>query len=115
MKINSLKSAPNLCFWGKYATKINLNNFYHAKSPSYFLLCNITLPCDQREVWVDVVYWTIFVWVIVSEAIFWVSVGVGYFGLERHYFGWVGWVGIGGTLFWGDEGGWRWVGVNGDG
>ena len=24
------------------------------------LVCNITLPCDQREVWVDVGYWNIF-------------------------------------------------------
>ena len=23
------------------------------------LVCKVTLPCDQREVWVDVGYWTI--------------------------------------------------------
>ena len=53
-------------------TQQDLNNFYHPKSPSFLpslmafcgngnmiLVCEVTLPCDQREVWVDVGYWTI--------------------------------------------------------
>ena len=71
-----------------------------------------------------------FVWVVVSEALFWVSVGyfgwVGhYLGYVGHYFGWVGvsggelgiilgwwgWVGkyFGWVAVGGDE--WEWVGV----
>ena len=54
-----------------------------------FLYDDLTLPCDQRGVWVDVVIGQYFVYVTVSEALFWVR--VGYFGWEGHYFGWV-WV-----------------------
>ena len=70
------------------------------------------LPHDQREVWVDVGYWTIFCvsggwWGIIcsGQALFLVSVS---------YFGWLG---VDGALFWlgGGEwgiilGGWGWVG-----
>ena len=53
------------------------DNFYHPKTPSILpssawwphafyergdmlLVCNVPLPCDQREVWVDVGYWIIY-------------------------------------------------------
>ena len=76
-----------------------------------FLVCDITVPCDHKEVWVDVGYgyWTIF-FVSDSEALFWVSVG---------YFGWVevhG--GVWGIILggWGIIlGGWGWVGMSGSG
>ena len=53
---------------------------------------------------------TYFVWLVVSEALFYVSVGYfGWVGVGEHYFGRVRWMG-----WWG--GGWgRWVEVSGDG
>ena len=54
-------------------------------SGAMFQVCNVNLPCDQTEGnWVIGPY---FVWLKVSEALFWVS--EGYIGWVRHYFGWV--------------------------
>ena len=91
-------------------------------SGDLFLVCNITLPCDQREVYVDVGYWPYFLWVMVNEVLFWVwivlgewDIILGWRGRLRHYFGWVGhslWGCVGGLIFWvsGDE--WGWVGAS---
>ena len=76
-------------------TKIN---FYDLMTLLYFVIKE-----KFEKIWVIGPY---FVWVTVSEALFWVS--VGYFGCMGHYlgvgeWGWIGncfgWVGVGGKMF----------------
>ena len=80
---------------------------------------DLMLPCDQREVWVDVGYWTIFCVsgsyssIILNECgLFWVGGG----GWDIIFGGWR-WLGVYGALFWvvGEifrvvGGGWGWMG-----
>ena len=68
-------------------------------------LLNLVIKEKFRKMWVVGPY---FVWVTVSEALFWVSVGC--FGWVGHYFGLVGVNGVYRTLFWVGGGQWGWVG-----
>ena len=98
-------------------------NFYHTTTLLYLVI-------KEKFAYICVIG-QYFVWVVVSEALFWVS--VGYFGWVGHYLGWVGvsegvrgiilgrwgWVGVNWALFWVGGSGWEnildewgWVGMS---
>ena len=129
MKINSLKIASKLCFWGDH--KNSLNNFYHpSHHPSYQVWWPYAF-CGSGDIFLDLrryltswsrrslsrygllehilCEWQLmrhyfeWVWVILCGwDIFWVVWGE--WGWMRHYFGWVG---VSGALFCVNGGGWE--------